>query len=152
MRYIVFTCLFLSACVFHPMYTNQVRENVCVEPIANESGYQLYQHLQRYFPGNGECLYTLVVNTPQHTYSDQSISDKDFITMQSINASTSYTLKDKNKKVILKKNVRVNGSSAITSNPYSSVVGTQKTSDDLNIILADQIILHVSAFLDEANQ
>ena len=144
--------LVLAACHFHPLYTNTKRQQVCVQPIPNEEGYHMYQQLKQYFPQNQDCQYTLTVNAPQYSYSDQSISDKDFITMQRIEATTSYTLKEKNKNVILQNTVSTNGSSAITSNPYASVVGAQKTANDLTTLLTEQIMLHVCAFLDEENK
>ena len=152
MKYSILAFLFLSACAFHPVYTNKTRENVCVETIPNEAGYRLYQQLQQHFPETEKCLYTLSVNTPSYTFSDQSISDKDFITTQYISASTHYTLKDKNKQVVLKNGVSTGGSSAITSNPYATVVAEEKTSKDLTVLLAEQIVLHVCAFLDEENK
>lgn len=152
MKYSILAFLFLTACAFHPVYTNQTRENVCVNTIPNESGYQLYQQLQQHFPQRKNCLYTLTVDTPSYTFSDQSISDKDFITTQYISASTRYTLKDKNKQVVLKNRVSTGGSSAITSNPYATVVAEEKTSKDLTVLLAEQIVLHVCAFLDEENE
>lgn len=152
MKYLMLTFFFLSACVFHPMYTNQTRTGVCVLPIPNEEGYQLRQQLQQHFPNTDHCVYTLAVDAPKYSFSDQSISDKDFITMQRINATTSYTLKNQNKTVVLKNTVSASGSSAVTSNPYASVVASQKTSKNLTSILAEQIVLHISAFLDEEAQ
>lgn len=152
MRYFCILFLLLSACHFHPLYTNAKRQYVCVESIPNEEGYYMYQQLQQYFPQKDECQYTLTVSAPQYGYSDQSISDKDFTTMQHIEANATYTLKDKNKNVVLKNTVSTNGSSAITSNPYASVTGIQKTSQDLTTLLAEQIMLHVCAFLDEEDQ
>lgn len=152
MKYLILTFFFLSACVFHPIYTNETRTSVCVAPIPNEEGYQLRQQLQQHFPNTDHCIYTLTVETPHYSFSDQSISDKDFITMQRISAVASYTLKDENKNVVLKNTVSANGSSAVTSNPYASVVASQKTSKNLTTILAEQIVLHVSAFLDEEAQ
>lgn len=149
MRFIALSLLLLSACSFHPIYVNQNRKHVCVTSIPNEAGYQIKKHLQQYFPNNEECLYTLIIDVPSYSYSDQSISDKDFITMQQIGASTSYKLLDKDKKVVLKNKVFATGSSAITANPYASVVASEKTTSNLNILLAEQIELHVSAFLDE---
>lgn len=152
MRYLFLTFLMLSACAFHPIYANQERQHICVTSIPNESGYQIKKQLNQHFPETNDCHYTLTVNTPSYTYSDQSISDKDFITMQQINASTSYTLLDKNKKVVLKNKVTTTGSSAVTASPYATVVASNKTESDLNVLLAEQIVLHVSAYLDEVQK
>jgi len=149
MRYLILSFLMLSACAFHPVYVNQAYEHVCVASIPDESGYQMKKQLQQHFPETNECYYTLVVDRPTHSYSDQSISDKDFITMQQIRARTSFKLLNKKKEVVLKNTVSALGSSAITSNPYASVVASDKTTSDLTTLLAEQIALHVSAFLDE---
>ena len=149
MKYVCLIFLLLSACHFHPLYTNTKRQHVCINSIPNEDGYHMYQQLQQYFPQKEDCQYTLTVDAPQYRFSDQSISDKDFITMQRIEAFTSYTLKNKKNEVVLKNTVTTTGSSAITASPYASVTGIQKTSDNLITLLTDQIMLHVCAFLDE---
>jgi len=152
MRYLSLLFLFLAACHFHPLYTNTQRQDVCVKPIPNESGYHMYQKLQQYFPQKENCLYTLTVNAPKYSYSDQSISDKDFITMQHIAAETTYTLQNAQNEIVLKNTAYTSGSSAVTSSPYASVMGTEKTSKDLGNVLTEQIMLHVCAFLDEDNK
>ena len=109
-------------------------------------------YLKQYFPETSQCLYTLKVSAPHTSISDKSISNKDFITMQQIKTSVSYSLLDQNKKVILKNSVSTKGSSAVVINPYSTVVSTEKTESNLNVILAEQIALHVAAFLDREQQ
>ena len=147
-----FTFLCLSACVFHPLYTEKVVHSVCVDSIPERAGYALYQELKTRFPDKNQCLFTLQVQSPQLALSDNSISDKDFTTMQSVNAFVNYKLLDQKKNVVLKNVVSRSSSSAITKNPYSSVVALENTSDNLYPLLADQIALHVAAFLDRNNQ
>ena len=143
---------FLTACHFSPLYNEEAVKGVCVEPIPEAGGAQMQFYLKQYFPETSQCLYTLKVSAPHTSISDKSISNKDFITMQQIKTSVSYSLLDQNKKVILKNSVSTKGSSAVVINPYSTVVSTEKTESNLNVILAEQIALHVAAFLDREQQ
>ena len=149
MRYLKYLlCFLLTACHFSPLYQDKKLEGVCVASIPNESGYQMYRVLKQYFPENKNCQYTLQVTVPKSTLSDQSISVKDFITMQQVHVSTDYTLLNKNKEIVLKNTLFSKGSTAIVSNPYSTVIATEKTEQNLYISLAEQIAFHVAAFLD----
>ena len=146
--FIPFLC-FLTACQFHPLYKAQIQQNVCVSSIPETSGYQLYQALKSYFPQQQDCSYILQVQSPVLSLSDQSISNDDFITMQRVTAQTSYSLLDKNKKSVLKNTVSASSSSSVVTNPYASVTAVQKTNENLYPILAEQIALHVGAYLDK---
>ena len=84
--------------------------------------------------------------------SDQSISNSDFITMQRVQSSASYKLLDANKKVVLSNSTSAQGSSAVVTNPYSTVVSFENTQNNLIPILAEQIALHVTAHLDRKDQ
>lgn len=148
MRYLILSLLFLTACQFHPLYSQQTIEGICVTDIPENSGFLLQQKLEQHFPNKTDCSYRLVVNSPTFSLSDQSVSDKDFITMQKVQAKTSYKLLNSNNNVLLSDAVAVNGSSAVVSSPYSTVVSVEKTQMNLIPILADQISLHISAFLD----
>ena len=149
MKYFLTLCLFgLTACHFAPLYSNSHTVGVCVAPIPEESGYKMRHILQQYFPDTSNCSYTLQVLPPITLLSDQSISDKDFITMQQIQTSTSYKLLDTHKEIVLENTLSTKGSSAIVANPYASVVATEKTENNLEIALAEQIALHVMAFLN----
>ena len=152
MRFYIFLCLFLTACHFSPLYNQEAVKGVCVAPIPEASGSQMRTYLQQYFPETSHCLYTLKVTAPIVSLSDQSISDKDFITTQQIKNSTSYSLLDKDKKVILKNTLSSKASSSVIANPYSTVIATEKTEYNLNASLAEQIALHVAAFLDREKQ
>ena len=144
--------MLLAACHFSPLYQDKTVEGVCVSPIPNENGYQVYRVLKQYFPETTNCQYTLQVSSPASTFSDQSISDKDFITTQQITVAADYRLLDKNKKVVLRNSLSSKGSSAIISNPYSTVVASEKTEQNLNETLAEQIAIHIAAFLDRNQQ
>ena len=148
MRYVFLTLLFLTACQFHPLYGDQTYQSVCVQSIPEASGYLLYQTLTKRFPERENCAYRLSVSAPEFTLSDQSISNKDFITMQRVRATASYKLVDKNNTKILSNSVVADGSSAVVNNPYSTVVSIEKTEQNLVPILAEQISLHVGAYLD----
>jgi len=148
MRYVFLSLLFLTACQFHPLYRDQTYTSVCVQSIPEASGYLLYQTLTKRFPEKESCMYRLVVSTPEFTISDQSISNKDFITMQKVRANTSFKLLDKDNKQVLSNSVMAEGSSAVVDNPYSTVVSIEKTQKNLVPILAEQISLHVGAYLD----
>ena len=153
MKYILgISLLCLAACTFHPLYGSKVMDGVCVLSIPEESGYLLYQSLHTHFPANDNCAYTLKVQTPKVILSDASISNKDFTTMQNISAKTSFSLLDDKKTSVLSNSVSVSSSSAITSNPYASVVAQEKTAHNLYPLLADQIALHVAAYLDRKDQ
>ena len=152
MKYIYIPFLLLTACQFHPLYNTSTDQHVCVGSIAEASGYQLKQELQKYFPNTSDCLYTLQVSSPATSFSDQSISNDDFITMQRVSSSVSYTLIDANKKTLIQDTSFASGSSAVVSNPYATVVAVDKTQNNLLPILAEQIALHVTAFLDRKNQ
>ena len=152
MKYLLLPFLFLTACQFHPLYRDQTYQSVCVQSIPEASGYQLYQALTNRFPQKSDCRYRLTAAAPEFTLSDQGISNKDFITMQRVRATTSYKLTDKNNKVVLSNSVSANGSSAVVDNPYSTVVAVEKTQQDLVPILAEHISLHVGAYLDRNNE
>ena len=152
MRTLFVAFLFLTSCAFHPLYQKQDLKDVCVESIPEQTGYQLYQSLRQHFSGTGNCAYTLKVKTPTYSFSDQSVSSKDFITMQRIGASTSYSLLNAKKDVVLSNTASTTGSSAIVQNPYASVVAEEKNAANLNTILADQIALHIVAFLNGQKQ
>jgi len=152
MRRLFVAFLFLTSCAFHPLYQKQDLKNVCLEPIPDHTGYQLYQSLKQHFSSSGNCAYTLKVQTPTYSFSDQSVSDKDFITMQRIGASTSYSLLNAKKDVVLSNKASTTASSAIVQNPYASVVAEEKNTANLNTVLADQIALHIVAFLDGQKQ
>ena len=152
MKYLIVPFLLLTACQFHPLYNSSVIQDVCVDPIPEASGYQLRQALQKHFPSTSKCQYTLKVSTPHMSMSDQSISNSDFITMQRVQSSASYKLLDTNKKVVLSNSTSAQGSSAVVTNPYSTVVSFENTQNNLIPILAEQIALHVTAHLDRKNQ
>ena len=152
MKYVLMSFLFLTACQFQPLFGDSEARNVCVAPIAEASGYQLRQELEKYFVPDGACTYTLQVSTPAMSLSDQSISNKDLVTMQRISGSVSYTLFDKDKKSILKSSAAADGSSAVVINPYATVTSVEKTQDNLIPILAQKIALHVTAFLNGKNK
>ena len=152
MRTLFVVFLFLTSCAFHPLYQKQDLKNVCLEPIPDHTGYQLYQSLKQHFSGTSNCTYTLKVQKPAYSFSDQSVSNKDFITMQRIGASASYSLLNAQKDVVLSNTASTTGSSAIVQNPYSSVVAEEKNMANLNTLLADQIALHVVAFLNGQKQ
>ncbi len=152
MKYLLLSFLLLAACHFHPLYNKETYSSVCVSSIPEAVGYQLHQYLTQSFSNQDSCHYTLQVSTPRFTLSDQSISDDDFITMQRISASTSYKLLDQNKNIVLSNTVSTDASSAVVTNPYSTVVSIEKTKQNLIPILSDQITLHVAAFLDRNNQ
>jgi len=145
-------CCCLTGCHFTPLYKESVTEGVCVLPIPEASGSAIYTQLKQHFPGNQPCQYTLKVSPPYVSASDQSISSQDFITMQQVQSSVAYTLLDQNKQVILRNQIATSGSSAVIANPYATVVATEKTSTNLNAILAEQIALHVAAFLDRSQK
>lgn len=147
MRFLFLSFFFLTACHFQPLYVDKSIHQVCVAPISEASGFQIYQALVQHFPNKENCLYTLTVHPPKTTLSDENISDKDFITMQRITTATSYTLLDKNKKVLFENSVSSSGSSAVVSNPYATVMAEEKTAKNLYSIVAEQIALHVAAFL-----
>ena len=152
MKFLLFSLLFLSACQFHPLYRNQTYQSVCVQSIPEASGYLLYQSLTKRFPERENCVYHLKVTSPKFTLSDQGISNKDFITMQRIQATASYKLLDQKGNAVLSNSVMSDGSSAVVDNPYSTVVSVEKTQQNLIPILAEQISLHVGAFLDRNQQ
>jgi len=112
----------------------------------------MYRVLKQYFSETENCKYTLKVEALRSTLSDQSLSDKDFITMQQVSVSADYVLLDKAKKVVLKNTLSSRGSSAVISNPYSTVVATEKTEQDLRKTLAEQIAFHIAAYLDRTEQ
>lgn len=145
-------CCCLTACHFSPLYGEHTTDAVCVLPIPEASGSEIYTRLKQHFPSNGPCQYTLKAETPQTILTDQGISDKDFITMQQVQSVISYTLLDQNKQIVLQNQLTTTGSSAIISSPYATVVATEKTETNLNAILAEQIALHVAAFLDRTQK
>lgn len=147
-RLLFFFFLFLVSCQFHTLYNEEITKGICVSPIPEAAGYQLQQLLQQRFPDKSNCNYTLQVEKPAFSVSDQGISNKDFITIEQIHGSVSYTLLDTKKKAVLKKTVSAVGSSSIVANPYSSNVASEKTRSDLIPILAEQISLHIAAYLD----
>jgi len=142
----------LTACAFHPIYSTEKIQSVCVSPIPEESGYQIYQALQGRFPEKTNCQYTLKVSVPKVSMSSNNISDTDFTTMQLIRTRADYTLLDKNKNVVLQNSVSSSSSSAITTSPYASVVAEEKTTKNLYTILADQIAAHVATYLNGQSQ
>ena len=142
-------CCCLAGCHFTPLYGEHTTEGVCVLPIPEASGLSMYNQLKQHFPETNSCQYTLKVDAPKTSLSAQTISDKDFVTMQQVNSSVSYSLLDQNKKVVLKNQLSTMGSSAVTDNPYAIVVAVDKTEANLNAVLAEQIALHVAAFLDK---
>ena len=148
MRYVFLTLLFLTACQFHPLYKDQTYKSVCIQSIPEASGYLLYHALTKRFAEREQCAYRLKVSAPEFTLSDQSISNKDFITMQRVRANTSFKLLNKDNQQVLANSVMAEGSSAVVDNPYSTVVSIEKTQKDLIPILAEQISLHVGAYLD----
>lgn len=148
MKYISFIFLFLTACQFHPLFGNHAVQGVCVAPVPEAAGYQLHQSLIQHFGETDSCQYTLIVQSPQFSLSDQSVSDKDFITMQRVHASSSYKLLNNKKEVVLQSSVYADGSSAVVTNPYATVVSVDNTTKNLTPILAEQIALHVAAYLD----
>ena len=152
MKYLLSACLLLSACSFHPLYENHVADGVCITAIPEATGYQLKQALEKHFPQTSDCRYTLKATTPSVKISDQSISNSNFITMQRVSASSSYKLFDSNKKVVLTNTASTDGSSAVVTNPYSTVVSVEKTIQNLVPILANQISLHVTSYLDREQQ
>ena len=152
MRYFLLFALGLTACTFHPIYSSEKIKGVCVLPISEASGYQISQILQNHFPEKTNCQYTLKVTAPEISISSSNISDSDFTTMQQVDASATYTLLDKNKDAVLMNSVSSSSSSAVTSSPYASVVAEEKTSQNLYTILADQIALHVAAYLNGQSQ
>ena len=152
MKYQLFLCLFLSACSFHPLYENHVADGVCVASIPEAAGYQLKQELEKHFPSTSECHYTLKVSTPSFSLSDQSISNKNFITMQRIRSSVSYKLLDSQKQSVLSNTLTADGSSAVVTNPYATVVSVDKTEQNLIPNLANQIALHVTSYLNREQQ
>ena len=153
MKHLFLTSLiFITACNFHPLYRQNIVEGVCVDSIPEQSGYVLYQALKTHFTSDAPCAYTLRVQKPHISLSDSSISNKDFTTMQDVTAQTSYDLLNDKKVSVLSNTVSVSSTSAITSNPYASVVAMEKTSQNLYPLLAEEIALHVTAYLDRNNQ
>ena len=148
MKLFLLPLLFLTACQFHPLFGDKTMEGVCVSPISEYSGYQLYQALTQHFPDQENCSYALVVQPITTTLSDQSISDKDFTTMQRVQASAAYKLLNQEKEVLISNTAMASGSSAVVINPYSTVVSLDKTTQNLIPLLADQIASHVAAYLD----
>ena len=148
-RFLLCLCgTLVSACYFSPLYNNNTTKGVCVTPISEQSGYQIQRLLKQSFPDTSDCQYTLKVTSPQIQLSDQSISDKDFITMQQVQARTSYQLLNAKKEVVLTNTLSTTGSSAVISNPYATVTATENTASNLETALAEQIALHVTAFLN----
>lgn len=152
MRFVLFSFLLLTACQFHPLFGSKTTSNICVASIPEAAGYQLKQELKNYFNEEKNCQYTLKVKTPSVTMTDQSISNKDFITTQKVSSFATYTLLDNKKQVLLQNTASANASVAVVANPYSSVVATEKTTQNLIPLLAEQIALHVTAFLDRNNE
>ncbi len=148
MRTLLFLSFFLASCQFRPLYGDHRTAGVCVAPIAEADGAVMHTLLTNHFPDTGDCRYTLTVQPPVYQISDQSISDKDFITMQQVRADVSYTLLDSAKKPVIQNTASANGSSAIGVTPYATVVATEKTEQNLIAVLAEQIALHVAAYLD----
>ena len=152
MKYLFLSFLLLTACQFHPLYGDKTSSSVCVQQIPEAAGYQLYQALTKHFSNNESCSYTLQVASPQFSLSEQSITDNDFITIQRIQAKTTYKLLDLNKKTVLSNTVYAEGSSAVVSNSYATVVSIYKTQQNLIPLLSEQITLHVTAYLDRNTQ
>ena len=152
MKYFLITFLLLGACQFHPLFENKEVQDVCVAPIPEAFGYQLQNELKKYFVTPTACTYTLQVTTPLMSLSDQSISNKDLITMQRVQGTVSYSLLDAKKKTLLKNSATATGSSAVVQNPYATVVSVEKTQDNLIPILAQKIALHISAYLNGLHQ
>ena len=148
MKYLFLSFIFLASCQFHPLYSEKTYSSVCVQQIPESLGYQLYKELNKSFSDQTNCTYQLHVSAPQFNLSDQSISDNDFITMQRIQAKTTYKLLNSQKKTVLSNTVSADGSSAVVTNPYATVVSIDKTQQNLIPILADQIVLHITAYLD----
>lgn len=154
MKKIYFVCLALlvAACNIHPLYSARTYKNVCVDSVPEASGFALSQELKQYFSDTADCKYTLKAQTPKVSYSNQSISDSDFTTMQRLTATADFSLLDANKKVVLKNTAAAIGSSAVVANPYSSIVAAESVEKNLYKSLAERIALHVSAFLDKAEK
>ena len=152
MKYCTLFFLLLAACHFHPLYQPKQMAEVCVSDIPDKLGYDLKHQLKVYFPETKNCRYTLSVQTPLVAFSDQSISNKDFVTVQRITAKAHFSLLDAKKKKLLSNAVYTDGSSAVVQNPYSTIVSTQKTTQNLLPLLAEQIALQVTAFLDQDNK
>ena len=145
-------CSCLAGCHFSPLYGEHTINGVCVLPIPEASGAAIYRQLKQHFPDTGPCQYTLKVSPPQTILADQGISDKDFITMQQVRSVVSYTLLGSDKQTVLQNQLTTTGSSSIVANPYATVVATEKTEANINTILAEQIALHVAAFLDRTQK
>lgn len=148
MKYILVSFLLLAACQFHPLFNDKVVDNVCVASIPDAFGYKLRTELKKYFSESAGCTYTLQVTTPKMSLSDQSISNKDLVTMQRVQATTSYKLLNTKKTTLLENSITADGSSAVVQNPYSTVISVEKTENNLIPILAQKIALHITAYLD----
>lgn len=147
-KFLLMTFLFLSACVFSPLYKEvSVDGNtvpVKVEPIPAQFGFSMRQVLQNKLGQSSESQYTLNVSAPTFSSWDQTIDDKNFATVMGITGSVNYRLtENKTHKEILNSSTSLTSSYNVVKDPYATTVAERKVKQELAEQLAEQVSLHI---------
>ena len=153
---LLLTFLFLSGCGFSPLYQKAKQDYqeipVYVMPVPDTYGHSIRQTIIDKIGGvsDSSAKYTLTVQAPTFSSSDQSIDNRNFSSIIGLTIKCPYTLtKKSNKKVIAKSTASLFTSYAVVQDPYATTVAERKAKSELAKQVAEQITIHILSVLSE---
>lgn len=148
----------LVGCGFRPLYlTENNKQNiieqtaaVAVEPISGEGGYQMELILaEKLNPKqlNRPKKYRLEVRLGAPSYSDKSLKDDNFATIEEMNVVAFYTLiqSDSGEKLV-SASLNSSGLFNLIREPYATVVSKDQLYQNLIKVMSDEIALHIMSY------
>ncbi len=147
--------LLLSSCGFSPLYLSSAVDSsaskIAIAPIDGVLGQELRNNLTHRFNPTGldkDKVYKLIITLNEQEVSKQGIREDDTATRITISLNADYSLYYKDKLVLQDKSTFLSAYN-IVQDPYSSYVSHQKTLQQLNSLIADDIALRVSLYLKD---
>ncbi len=155
MKKYIFILLLLSGCGFSPLYLSKTLDadaaKISIAPINGTLGQELRNNLEHRFNPSGiasEKPYKLTIILTEAEVSRQGIRQDDTATRITISLTATYKLFFKDTLVLEDKSVFLS-SYNILNDPYSSYVSHQKTQNNLNDLIADDIALRIGLYLKD---